>query len=442
MFLSFTNYNRQFETNDFGGTERGLKVVRKIAFFMTVACVIAFQAVSTSAFNINLVYPDGTLFSPTYDAVARNAIDAAAFDISNAITTNLAAINDDVITGTSGGTSVTFNWNYQYTDPSSGNSATINAISTPANTVTMYVGARNLSGSTLGVGGPAGAGYSVGLNYNGSGALNLASAMASAESKSELELKRGGGAVIGAQSSTVTLGGQSASFSIDFGVAYGSLALDWSGSGDGNWHFDHTTPVAAGKNDLYSVALHEILHAIGIGTSASWAANNPDGRNWTGPSVLSLVGSGTNLLNPTANHITEGTMSTDILTGASQEAVMDPTITSGKRKSLTALDLAFLRDIGYSTIDWVTESSSPADFNHDGHVNGTDLAIWQGSYGNSVEGDADNDGDTDGRDFLVWQREFTGASSLSSTVIVPEPCTIAMLGSSVGLLLSRRKKTR
>jgi hypothetical protein len=405
---------------------RGREAVRKIVFYVTIASLVVFSATSASAFNINLVYPGGTLFSPAYDAAARNAIDAAAFDISKAITTNLAVINDDTITGTSGGTSVTFNWSYQYTNPSTGNPATIDTISVPANTVTMYVGTRNLSGSTLGVGGPAGAGYSVGANYNGSGTLNLASAMASAESKSEIELKRGGGAVIGTQSNTVTLGGQSASFSIDYGVAFGSLSLDWSGSGDGNWHFDHTTPVAADKNDLYSVALHEILHAIGIGTSMSWEAKNPDGtRNWTGSNVLALTGNGANLLNPTADHITEGTMSTNAFTGALQEAVMDPTITQGSRKSLTALDLAFLRDIGYSTIDWLTTISSPADFNHDGRVDSADLALWRDGYGVNAIGDTDGDHDTDGRDFLVWQREFTDAS-LTATISVPEPTSVAL----------------
>jgi hypothetical protein len=416
--------------------------VKKIAFFVSIVSLLVFQTVAASAFNISLVYPSGTLFSPTYDAVAKNAINAAALDISSAITTNLATINDDVITGTSGGTSVTFNWSYLYTDPASGNPATIETISVPANTVTMYVGARNLSGSTLGVGGPAGAGYSVGANYSGSGAFNLASAMASAESKSELELKRGSGTVIGTHSSTITLGGQSVSFSIDFGVAYGSLALDWGGAGDGNWHFDHTTTVAAGKNDLYSVALHEMLHAIGIGTSTSWSALNPNGtRNWTGSNVLALTGSGTNLLNPTADHIAEGTMSTNAFTGAPQEAVMDPTIVQGSRKYLTALDLAFLRDIGYSTINWVTAPSSPADFNNDGHVDGIDLAMWQGGYGMNANGDADDDGDTDGRDFLVWQREFTGAS-LTANVTMPEPSGVVLAAISVALLLGGRHSTR
>jgi hypothetical protein len=36
---------------------------------------------------------------------------------------------------------------------------------------------------------------------------------------------------------------------------------------DSYWHYDHTSPVAAGQNDFYSVALHELLHSIGFGSS-------------------------------------------------------------------------------------------------------------------------------------------------------------------------------
>jgi hypothetical protein len=134
-------------------------------------------------------------------------------------------------------------------------------------------------------------------------------------------------------------------------------------------------------------------------------------------------------------------MSTNALTGAAQEAVMDPSITQGTRKYLTALDLAFLRDIGYSTIDWVTAPSSPADFDNDGDVDAMDLAIWQGDYGVDDDGDADDDGDSDGMDFLIWQREYT-AASLTAAVTVPEPGAIALAVMSSLMLLGRCRSTR
>jgi hypothetical protein len=77
-----------------------------------------------------------------------------------------------------------------------------------------------------------------------------------------------------------------------------------------------------------------------------------------------------------------------------------------------------------------------ADFNEDGSVDGSDLAIWQGAYDTTTAGDADGDGDSDGRDFMMWQRQF-GASPLSdvsTSVAVPEP-GILCLASIAGLAL-------
>ena len=50
-------------------------------------------------------------------------------------------------------------------------------------------------------------------------------------------------------------------------------------------------------------------------------------------------------------------MSARLSDGVMQEVVMDPNITTGTRKELTELDLAFLRDIGWETIT-IPEPSS------------------------------------------------------------------------------------
>jgi hypothetical protein len=134
-------------------------------------------------------------------------------------------------------------------------------------------------------------------------------------------------------------------------------------------------------------------------------------------------------------------MSTSIVDGAPQEVVMDPSITQGSRKYLTALDLAFLRDIGYATIIPDPQDFSPADFNEDGDVDAADLLAWQGAYGVNASGDTDEDGDTDGRDFLVWQREFTGPGPFSAKMAVPEPTSAALLAFGLLSLVGARRRS-
>jgi hypothetical protein len=117
---------------------------------------------------------------------------------------------------------------------------------------------------------------------------------------------------------------------------------------DNFWHYDRTTTVAAGKNDFYSVALHEMIHALGFGTSDTWNSL-VSGTTWLGSNAQALNGgSGANLVESLSGHISNGLMSTNIYTGAAQEAAMDPSITVGTRKDLTAMDVAFLEDLGYA----------------------------------------------------------------------------------------------
>ena len=419
-------------------------------YLSSAAVLLLSLAANAAAFDINLSYPSGTLFSSTHDAAAKAAINAAAADLSAAITTHLSAINTDVYTGTSGAATASFDWQYQYADPTTGAEKIINTATIPANTVTMYVGADELFGNTLGEGGPAGTGFEVSFSYNPSNPGQLVPATANAASQSQLAYKRGGGPVIRTLAGSTTVAGVPISYTVQSGVAYGRLSLDWDGNNNGSkdsdvqlsnyWHFDHTTPVAAGKNDLYSVALHEMLHAVGFGASDSWDARVA-GTTWTGPSVATLMGSGSGLIAPSQDHIAAGIMSTRAWDGILQEAAMTPSIPKGTRKNLTALDLAMLRDIGYSTVNWVTAPTSPADFDNDGDVDGADLIVWRGAYGKTSAADADSDNDSDGRDFLIWQRQYTGPSPLAASTTVPEPSTALLIATAM-LLLGQRQRCR
>lgn len=269
---------------------------------------------------------------------ARDALEKAADDLEAAILPSLNAVVNDVFVGTNGSTTATLNWSLSLRNPTTNTTMTINTFSLAADTITIAVGAREL-GTTLGVGGPSGAG----INIQASGFPNQwVGAMAAGESASNAVMPRGGGPVVGNLSGSASLGGTPASYSLDYGILSGSVSFDTTT----NWYFGLSPSVPAGQNDFYSVALHEMLHVLGIGASDTWN-DNRNGTNWLGPEVLALV-SGNGLVN--ADHITDGTMSFRVSDGMAQEVVMDSNITVGTRKSLTQLDLAFLRDLGYATV--------------------------------------------------------------------------------------------
>ncbi len=273
---------------------------------------------------------------------AKAALNAAALDIGNAISGSLGPVTTDVYSGTNGQTTATFDWRFSLTNPTTGIATTVNTFTFAANSVTIAAGTRSLAASTLGVGGPAGAGFQL----TGSGfESEWVGAVAAAESSSNASMRRGGGPIIGTLSGSSTFGATTANYSLKYGAMLGSLSFNSTST----FHYDHTTAVGAGENDFYSVALHEILHAIGFGVSDTWTSLH-SGTTWTGSNVIALQGSGANMVSADGGHIADGKMSTRIADGVVQEAVMDPTLTVGTRKSLTQLDLAFLRDIGFTTV--------------------------------------------------------------------------------------------
>jgi hypothetical protein len=323
-----------------------------------LAAFVGLLAARADAFTIQLDYSLDDASTGFFAAtpVAKNAVNAAAADLSAAITTALGAVGTDTFVGTNGSTTATFEWDVQITNPATGGNLSFDTFPLAANTVRIYVGMRPLGGSTLGVGGPGGTSFSLG----GSGfASEWVGAMSAAESTSNATMRRGDGPLIGELSGSSSLGGTPANYTVTYGSLLGSLAFDNDTNNNGSvdtagtlaafWHYDHTTAVAAGKNDMYSVALHEMLHAIGIGSGDAWD-NLASGTTWSGPEAIALNGgSGVGLVT-TDGHIASGKMSPRILDGVIQEVVMDPTLTTGSRKALTQMDLAFLRDIGWDTV--------------------------------------------------------------------------------------------
>ncbi|NOZ41472.1 MAG: hypothetical protein GXP24_14785 [Planctomycetes bacterium] len=84
-----------------------------------------------------------------------------------------------------------------------------------------------------------------------------------------------------------------------------------------------------------------------------------------------------------------------------------------------------------------------ADFDIDGDVDASDLALWETSFGTNVFADSNGDGLSDGGDFLTWQRQWTGNETETSQS-VPEPVTgfLGWTGALGFLALSGRRSRR
>jgi hypothetical protein len=252
---------------------------------------------------------------------------------------------------------VTFDWKLTYTNPSTGATVELTDFSAATDTVTIYVGARNLSGTTLGQGGPGGAGFSL---SGGGFESDWVAAMNAAVSASNSIMRRGGIAPdIGTFSGSSTLGSTTANYDLFWAPTIGNLWFDDDTDNDGDtdsaaelnayWHFNHTTAVATDKIDFYSVALHEILHALGYGTALTWT-NLVSGTEWLGANGIAENGTGVGLIDAGGAHLAASISSTTLADGSTQEVVMDPNITTGVRKTLTALDLAILLDLKFTAV--------------------------------------------------------------------------------------------
>lgn len=334
---------------------------KSLAFTFLVGLGLGFAAFPANALTIQLDYSHdiangGNFFGN--NPVAKAALETAAANLGAAILPTLGAVPTDVYTGLSisEDTTATINWRLTYKNPVTGANLSLNTFSFEMDVVKVFVGMRRLTGNTLGEGGPGGAAITV--NTNGF-EDELSEALSDAEEQSNESMSRGGGPVMGTLEGSITLGDTEEFYDLEYGAMIGNLWFD-SDTNNNNvadtpaelnnfWHFDHTTPVAAGKNDFYTVALHELIHTLGFGTSVDWD-DNSDGTTWLGVDAKILNGgSGTNLIT-LDGHIREGLMSQRVSDGVMQEALMDPSIIVGTRKYLTYMDLAFLSDIGYDVI--------------------------------------------------------------------------------------------
>jgi hypothetical protein len=198
-------------------------------------------------------------------------------------------------------------WSMRFQNPADGTIATISNPTVAADTLIVFVGGRDIAAPTLGMGG-----------------FGAYSASSFTQTWFDLLKSRG---QAGALLTTPT----------DFASWGGSIAFDNVGP---DWYFGTSdSERGAGQADFFSVALHEMGHLLGIGTSASWNQLVVGGA-FTGANVVAKYGSAP-AVQSGGGHFGEG------VSYAGQEVAMDPSITQGTRKLFTELDFAALQDVGW-----------------------------------------------------------------------------------------------
>jgi hypothetical protein len=154
-----------------------------------------------------------------------------------------------------------------------------------------------------------------------------------------------------------------------------------------NWDFSLVTPDPS-KTDFISIALHEMGHIFGIGTSPIFKSLG-NGAFFNGVNSRSLNGGNPVPLETNLAHVKEGFNNNTIL--------LDP-IYNGNRNLPTNFDLALLADIGYEISGFTTQGTTPpiVTQNNDVTVFGTILNdVIDGLGGNDqIQGD-------DGKDTLL-----------------------------------------
>ncbi|MCB1887676.1 MAG: matrixin family metalloprotease [Rhodocyclaceae bacterium] len=188
-----------------------------------------------------------------------------------------------------------------------------------ADTLRVYVGASQLGGSTVGLGGP------------------------------------GGG--------SIRSRGETGVGSTDFAPWGGAISFDV----DTNWYVDNdpTTREAFSGFDFYSVATHELGHVLGFGTAGSWFSQ-VSGSGFVGDAAVATYSAeqgspqGSVPLAGGLSHWSNGL--TSFVGGVRQEVALDGTIGFGVRKDFTDLDWAALADIGWevSPVSAVPENDAYA----------------------------------------------------------------------------------
>lgn len=390
----------------------------RVWWLALLGCVAA-QPVAAITVQIDYTYDTSNFFGAgnpqgaAAGAQAKTTLEAAASYFSSILTDSFSAIQVPApIQSAMFGGVASWRWQEEFSNPTTGADVTVNNPTVPANRYVIYAGGSNLAGSTAGIG--AVGGFTENRDIGGSGQF------------SQAEINQIN-SVDAAFNSAITTRGQASGFAAWGGV----VSFDNTGR---TWHFDNTTPPTAGQTDFYSIALHEVLHALGFGE-----ASGGDPTVWQ--SLISgnvFLGANSEIANnfqpvplsADLAHWAQGTNSVVNGTSVVQEAIMTPSINDGTRKKVTALDVAALKDIGWTVI---APPGVNGDYNGNGVVDAADYVIWRDHLGQNFTLQNDTTpGTVTQADYNVWRTNFGASAGRGSGMLadgsgVPEPASVALL---------------
>lgn len=229
----------------------------------------------------------------------------------------------------------------------------------------------------------------------------------------------------------------------DFGPLGGKIAFN-NDFDQFQWHFGLSTEgLEPQEFDFITVAMHELLHIMGIGVAPSFAAQVDARSRFTGPEATA-VSSSTNpnlQLDAEEFHFAAGTKS--VWNGELQEALLAPGIFPGVRAYPTLLDRAVLRDIGW-------EEALVGDANRDRTFNSTDLVevlhagrYETGEFAGWSEGDWNDNGLFESSDLVAALQTGTydrGGPAAVPGVPEPSAASLAAIAASGIWALCRRRR--